>query len=63
MEYEAPTVIHSTIESDGYGEKDRFLCIDLCAGEMEIHLIPVRAECQGRMDDSERTKYAVLFRV
>ncbi|KAF8643012.1 hypothetical protein AX16_009257 [Volvariella volvacea WC 439] len=44
LEYEAPTVIHSTIESDGY----------------ELNVKEIRPP---RMDDSGRTKYAVLFRV
>ncbi|KAF9037893.1 dipeptidyl aminopeptidase [Hymenopellis radicata] len=43
-EYEAPTIIHSTIENDGY----------------ELNVKEIRPP---RMDDSGRTKYAVLFKV
>lgn len=61
-EYEAATVVHSTIDVDGYGELIIFTSRrGLHANILrELNVKEIRPP---RMDDSGRTKYPVLFRV
>jgi dipeptidyl aminopeptidase len=59
--YEGPTLIHSTIESDGYGEEAIGAPIPGClpfAGHTELNVVEMRPP---NMDDSGKTKYPVLF--
>ncbi len=59
-EYEAPTIIHSTIENDGYGELSLPSIRRISETSTELNVKEIRPP---RMDDSGRTKYAVLFKV
>ncbi|KAG6816533.1 hypothetical protein H0H87_005395 [Tephrocybe sp. NHM501043] len=65
MEYEAPTVVHSTIVSDGYGSYSNLkfpsgLTPPDVTHTTELNVQEIRPP---RMDDSGRVKYPVLFRV
>ena len=67
MEYEAPTIVRSTIVSDGYGMcfiHKRILAkvVWRRAPRTRIEL-NVQELRPPRMDDSGRVKYPVLFRV
>lgn len=59
--YESPTVVHSTIEIEGYGEKvDRtplFGILTFARGA-EFNAVELRPP---NMDESGKTKYPVLF--
>jgi dipeptidyl aminopeptidase len=59
-EYEAATVIYSTIMSDGYGEYTGSLLILKPTLSKELDVKEIRPP---HMDDSGRVKYPVLFRV
>ena len=59
--YEGPTMIHSTIESEGYGEEAIRAPIPGClpfAGHTELNVVEMRPP---NMDESGKTKYPVLF--
>jgi dipeptidyl aminopeptidase len=60
-DFESATVVHSTIEVDGYGGLAGFLRpADSADDRPELNVKEIRPP---RMDDSGRTKYPVLFRV
>lgn len=60
-DFESATVVHSTIEVDGYGGLTGFLRLaDSADDRPELNVKEIRPP---RMDDSGRTKYPVLFRV
>lgn len=58
--YESPTIVHSTIEIEGYGEQARvtFFRYFSIESSPEMNAVELRPP---NMDESGKTKYPVLF--